>query len=189
MAAEGPAGTVRAAIQQLGQAPAAVAPSAEALKLAAASAEAIDAEMLNVYIEEANDVLGNIVAQLARLHVNLFDADAFVSIRRGFHTLKGSGRMVGLTDLAEVAWQVEDTLNHWLRAERPPTPEVLDFLGKAVDAFGAWVHVLEAGGRPQVEAGELVAWAQALRSQVAASEGSPHPKSDTGAPAAPPGRR
>ncbi len=186
VAAQGTAGTVRAAIQQLGQAPAAAAPSAEALKLAAASAEAIDAEMLNVYIEEANDVLGNIVAQLARLHVNLFDADAFVSIRRGFHTLKGSGRMVGLTDLAEVAWQVEDTLNHWLRAERPPTPEVLDFLDKAVDAFGAWVQVLEAGGRPQVEAGELVAWAQALRSQVAASEGSPPPKSDTGAPAGSP---
>ena len=186
MAAESDAATVRTAIQRLGQAPIAAAPSAEALELAAASAEAIDAEMLNVYIEEANDVLGSIVAQLARLHVNLFDADAFVAIRRGFHTLKGSGRMVGLTDLAEVAWQVEDTLNHWLRAERPPTPEVLDFLDKAADAFGAWVQVLESGGQPQVEAADLVAWAQALRRQGAATEDSPPPKSDTGVPVSAP---
>ncbi len=179
-----PAAQLLTAIQGIGKTAAApVAPSPQAAELVGATAEAIDAEMLNVYIEEANDVLGNIVAQLSRLHVNLFDADAFVSIRRGFHTLKGSGRMVGLTDLAEVAWQVEDTLNQWLRAERPPTPEVLDFLNQAVDAFTGWVQALEAGGRPQVEADALVAWARTLRDQAKGQEGSPHPKTEAGAPA------
>ncbi len=175
-----PAAALHDAIQGIGKAAATpVAPSPQAAQLAGASEEVIDAEMLNVYIEEANDVLGNIVAQLSRLHVNLFDADAFVSIRRGFHTLKGSGRMVGLTDLAEVAWQVEDTLNQWLRSERPPTPEVMDFLNQAVDAFTEWVQVLEAGSRPQVQADALVAWARALRGQ----EGNPPPKTEAGAPA------
>ncbi|MGQ9686762.1 MAG: Hpt domain-containing protein, partial [Thiobacillaceae bacterium] len=179
-----PAAAIYTAIQGIGKAAAMpVAPSPQTAELVGASEEAIDAEMLNVYLEEANDVLGNIVAQLSRLHVNLFDADAFVSIRRGFHTLKGSGRMVGLTDLAEVAWQVEDTLNQWLRSERPPTPEVLDFLHQAVDAFSDWVQVLEAGSRPQVEADALVAWAQTLRGQDKGQEGSPPPKTEAGAPA------
>lgn len=179
-----PAAAIYSAIQGIGKAAAKpAAPSPQAAGLVGASEEAIDAEMLNVYLEEANDVLGNIVAQLSRLHVNLFDADAFVSIRRGFHTLKGSGRMVGLTDLAEVAWQVEDTLNQWLRSERPPTPEVLDFLNQAVDTFGDWVQVLEAGSRPQVQADALVAWAQTLRSQDKGQEDSPPPKAEAGAPA------
>jgi chemosensory pili system protein ChpA (sensor histidine kinase/response regulator) len=178
--AHAPASELHAAIQAIGRAVISpVMPSPEAAKLVDASAEAIDAEMLDVYIEEANDVLGNIVAQLSRLHVNPFDADAFVAIRRGFHTLKGSGRMVGLTDLAEVAWQVEDTLNQWLRSDRPPTPEMLDFLDQAVDAFTGWVQVLEAGSRPQVQAEALVAWAQALRGR----EASPPPKAEAGAPA------
>ncbi len=179
-----PAAALYSAIQGIGKvAPTPVAPSPQAAELVSAPEAVVDAEMLNVYIEEANDVLGNIVAQLSRLHVNLFDADAFVSIRRGFHTLKGSGRMVGLTDLAEVAWQVEDTLNQWLRSERPPTPEVLDFLNQAVDAFTDWVQVLETGSRPQVQADALVAWAQTLRGQAKGQEGSPPPKTEAGAPA------
>ena len=179
-----PAAALHTAIQGIGKATAKpAAPSPQAAGLVGASEEAIDAEMLNVYLEEANDVLGNIVAQLSRLHVNLFDADAFVSIRRGFHTLKGSGRMVGLTDLAEVAWQVENTLNQWLRSERPPTPEVLDFLNQAVDAFSDWLQVLETGSRPQVQADALVAWAQTLRGQDKGQEGSPPPKTEAGAPA------
>ena len=179
-----PAAALHDAIQGIGKSAATpVAPSPEAVQLVSAPEEVIDAEMLSVYIEEANDVLGNIVAQLSRLHVNLFDTNAFVSIRRGFHTLKGSGRMVGLNELAEVAWQVEDTLNQWLRSERPPTPEVLDFLNQAVDAFTEWVQVLEAGNRPQVQADALVGWAQTLRGQDKGEEGSPPPKTDAGAPA------
>ena len=40
-------------------------------------------------------------------------------IRRGFHTLKGSGRMVGLNELGEVAWEVEQVMNRWLEDQRP----------------------------------------------------------------------
>ncbi|MDW8324081.1 MAG: Hpt domain-containing protein [Burkholderiales bacterium] len=159
---------------------------ARATSLAGTPAEATDAEMLQVYIEEAHDVLSEITAQLARLQVNLFDHDAFVTIRRGFHTLKGSGRMVGLHELAEMAWQVEDTLNHWLRAERTPTPQLLDFIDRAVADFGAWVQVLEAGGNPQVHDEALLAQAVVLRGQASARGGTSSPKPEAGTPAEPP---
>lgn len=155
-------------------------PSPQAAASADALGEDIDEEMLGIYLDEANEVLSNVVVQLSRLRANSLDKEALVSVRRGFHTLKGSGRMVGLTDLGEVAWQVEDTLNQWLQAERPPTPELLNFLSQAVGAFSDWVHMLEAGSRPRVEADALVAWAQKLRGQNQAQEGRPVPKAKAG---------
>jgi chemosensory pili system protein ChpA (sensor histidine kinase/response regulator) len=50
------------------------------------------------------------------------DREALTTIRRGFHTLKGSGRMVGLMDLGEAAWEVERAMNQWLEAKKPATP-------------------------------------------------------------------
>ena len=50
------------------------------------------------------------------------DLDALTTIRRGFHTLKGSGRMVGLMDLGEVAWEIERVMNQLAGGEEPATP-------------------------------------------------------------------
>jgi hypothetical protein len=41
--------------------------------LAAASDEDVDLEMLSTFIEEAQDVLGSIATQVARLHVSPYD--------------------------------------------------------------------------------------------------------------------
>jgi chemosensory pili system protein ChpA (sensor histidine kinase/response regulator) len=157
------------------------APSAEAIRLAAASDEDVDQEMLSTFIEEAQDVLGNVIAQVVRLNVSPYDKDAFTSIRRSFHTLKGSGRMVGLTDLAEPAWEIEQTLNIWLRDEKVPSTEMLDFLESATNAFSVWVSELEEQGRARVESGSLVNGARKLRGETAtvAAE-SPPPKPEAG---------
>ena len=61
------------------------------------------------------------------------DREALTTIRRGFHTLKGSGRMVGLTELGEVAWQCEQVMNKWLKDEKPATPQLLAFIELAQD--------------------------------------------------------
>ena len=173
---------VRQAVENIA-APAAPAPvpSADALRLAAASDEVIDRDILFTYIEEAQDVLGNIAAQLSRLQVSPYDTDAFTSIRRSFHTLKGSGRMVGLTDLAELAWEVEQTVNQWLRDERAPSTAMLQFLEHSGDAFQVWVTELEEQGQARVESGQLVATARQLRGGTAET---PPPKPEAGAQAA-----
>ena len=140
-------------------------PSAEAVRLAAASDEDVDQEMLSTFIEEAHDVLGNIVAQVVRLNVSPYDNEAFTSIRRSFHTLKGSGRMVGLTDLAEPAWEIEQTLNIWLRDEKVPSSEMLDFLESAANTFLVWVSSLEEQGQVRVESNALINGARKLRGE------------------------
>jgi chemosensory pili system protein ChpA (sensor histidine kinase/response regulator) len=174
---------VKQAVEGLGGTPAsAPAPSAEAVRLAGASAEAIDQELLGTYIEEANDVLGGIAVQVARLNVSPYDQDAFTFVRRGFHTLKGSGRMVGMNDLAEVAWEVEQTLNAWLRDEKAPDPAMLRFLEDAANAFQVWVTELEEQGRARVESGALIQAARRLRGAEVPQE-DPPPKPEAGVPA------
>ena len=155
---------LKQAVANLGGAPtAAPPPSAEAVRLAGASDEDVDRELLDTYIEEASEVLDTVATQLARLAANPYDKEAFTVVRRGFHTLKGSGRMVGLTDLGEMAWDVEQTLNSWLRDERAPTPAMLDFLGDVTKAFRVWVMDLQTQGSARVEAGPLTQIARQLR--------------------------
>ncbi len=144
---------------------AAVAPSEETARLLEASEEAIDREMLEVYLEEAQEVLATIREHLAMVRSRPDDNGALTTIRRGFHTLKGSGRMVGLTDLGEVAWGIEQTMNKWLQDERAATPELLEMLQLAHDSFAGWVDALSREGHVPVEAGRLLAMAEALRSE------------------------
>jgi len=174
---------LRQAVEGLGSASlSAPAPSAEAVRLASASDETIDRELLSTYIEEANEVLGGIAVQVARLHVSPYDHEAFTFVRRGFHTLKGSGRMVGMNDLAEVAWEVEQTLNAWLRDEKAPNPEMLGFLEDAANAFQVWVTELEEQGRAQVESTPLIQASRRLRG-ADGPPGDPSPKPEAGVPA------
>ncbi len=170
---------VRQAVQEIAPAAPTPAPSADAVRLAAAGDEAIDRDILFTYIEEAQDVLGGIAVQLARLHVSAYDSEAFTSIRRGFHTLKGSGRMVGLTELAELAWEVEQTLNQWLRDERAPSGEMLKFLEDTGNAFQVWIMELEEQGQARVESQHLTQRARRLRDTASPPEATP-PKPEAG---------
>ncbi len=142
---------------------AAVAPSKETARLLEASKETIDRELLETYLEEAHEVLETVREQLGILQRRAHDHDALITIRRGFHTLKGSGRMVGLSDLGEVAWGIEQTMNRWLEEERDATPELLSMIQHAHDAFVGWVELLTLDGIVHVDAGVLLAEAEALR--------------------------
>src|SRR5690606_10146197 len=116
---------------------AAASPDTEASTAEPATAldRAHDAELLEIYLEETEDVLAHVAQHLQTLRVNPTDNDALVEVRRGFHTLKGSGRTVGLKALGEVAWAVEKLLNLVLENGVVPSPAQLGFVEKASAAF------------------------------------------------------
>ena len=91
------------------------------------------------------------------------NVEALTTIRRGFHTLKGSGRMVGLGDLGEVAWQIEQMMNRWLEMKQPATPGLLELIAKASSAFSGWIEELRAGRQPLIEAKDIVEHAARLK--------------------------
>ncbi|MDP1611611.1 MAG: Hpt domain-containing protein [Sulfuritalea sp.] len=131
------------------------APSAEATRLVDASEEDLDAELLGIFLEEANEVLGTINQHLPLIHAAPGDHESLVTVRRSFHTLKGSGRMVGLSDLGEAGWAVEQVLNGWLHESNPASPALLAMLDLAADIFKVWVRQLEQGGSQHFDYAEL----------------------------------
>jgi len=130
----------------------------------------VDDELLAVYLEEAGDVVSAINAALPVCRAQPLDKDALITIRRGFHTLKGSGRMVGLMDLGEVAWEIEQVMNKWLEQQRPATPALLELIETASTRFADWVAKLSAGELlGEIDGADIVARARELKSEAPAT--------------------
>jgi chemosensory pili system protein ChpA (sensor histidine kinase/response regulator) len=116
------------------------------------SAKPLDDSLLQVFLEEAVEVLASIAASLPECRAQPANAEALATIRRGFHTLKGSGRMVGLADLGEAAWHVERAVNHLLERQQPATDELLELATVAHGCLAGWIERLRAGEAPVVDA-------------------------------------
>jgi len=139
------------------------APSAETLRLAEAPSEEIDAELLAIFLEEAREVLATVAEHLALSRGEPHNHEFLTTIRRGFHTLKGSGRMVGLADLGEAAWSVEQVMNKWLQSEQDATPALYHLVETAHATFGDWVGQLESGGATHKDVSALIALAERVK--------------------------
>lgn len=142
----------------------------EAERLQDVSEEAVDAELLETYLEEVTEVLASIGENLQICRTVPGNREVLATIRRGFHTLKGSGRMVGLTDLGEVAWAAEQVMNKCLQEEMAATPELLNFIEQARNDFEQWAGMLRAEGAVEVEAEALLALAEKLKSGLGAAQ-------------------
>ena len=135
--------------------------SPDAQRLLKASDEAFDQELLAIFLEEADGVLAAIAENLAASRAHPGAMPELAAIRRAFHTLKGSGRMVGLARLAEAAWALEQLLNLWLHEERAATPALHEVIELARATFADWVGRLQRG-EPQPDAENLLAAAERL---------------------------
>ncbi|MFN7183809.1 MAG: Hpt domain-containing protein [Thermomonas haemolytica] len=105
----------------------------------------IDDEIREIFLEEFQDEISNLDALLPAWRLTPEDAEALRPIRRVFHTLKGSGRLVGAKVLGEFAWHVENMLNRVLDGSRPASPAVVAFVGQARELLPALHAALRDG--------------------------------------------
>ena len=138
-------------------------PSNETVHLAQANSDEVDAELLGIFLEEAHEVLASIDGNLNFLKEQPQNVEYLTTIRRSFHTLKGSGRMVGLKDVGETAWSIEQTLNLWLRQEVEVGAPLFNLLGDAYTLFSSWVTQLEAQSGELPDPTRLIALSEQLR--------------------------
>jgi chemosensory pili system protein ChpA (sensor histidine kinase/response regulator) len=131
----------------------------------AAEDETPDAELLEIFIEEAREVIANGLAAVAALRDEPGDIEQQTTLRRAFHTLKGSSRMVGLNEFGEAAWSLEQVLNDWLVHEKPASADLRTLAHDAMQAFGAWVRDLARGGDLAWRARDFHEAADAMRTQ------------------------
>ncbi|RQO82987.1 Hpt domain-containing protein [Acidovorax sp. FJL06] len=125
------------------------APSAAEAVGAASAAQAVvpdvEDELLDVFLEEAREVVVNGLAAIDLLRDEPGNLSEQTTLRRAFHTLKGSSRMVGLNDFGEAAWSMEQMLNVWLAEQKPMQPGLLQLSSDALLAFGRWADDIAAG--------------------------------------------
>jgi len=133
-----------------------------------ALAEAADPELVKLFIEEAHEELAKIARYFPVWEQNPMERDSLVTVRRSFHTLKGSGRMVGARELGEFAWSIENLLNRLLDNTLTRTPAIVDVLREAVAALPELIEQLETQRLPRVDAAALAARAHALAAGRAA---------------------
>lgn len=94
-----------------------------------------DAEILEIFVEEIEEIF----AELNSLFTGWLQAphnqDMLTTIRRHFHTLKGSGRMVGAKSAGETAWMVEDALNRVISGALALTPVIQKYAQAVLNVY------------------------------------------------------
>ena len=95
------------------------------------TSDEIDDEIREVFLEEFEEEIRNLDQLLPPWRAAPEDLEKLRPIRRVFHTLKGSGRLVGAKALGEFSWKVEGMLNRVLDASRPASPAVVAMVDQA----------------------------------------------------------
>jgi chemosensory pili system protein ChpA (sensor histidine kinase/response regulator) len=141
-----------------------------------------DPDLLRLFVEEAYEELARIEREFPTWDHNPLESDSLLTMRRSFHTLKGSGRMVGARDLGEFAWSIENLLNRLLEGTMQRSLPILETLRAAVKLLPLLVRDLQEGQSGRTDATAVSARAYAL---AAGREGmlvlAPEP--ETAAPA------
>ncbi|WP_425497304.1 response regulator [Luteimonas flava] len=94
----------------------------------------IDDEIREVFLEEFAGEIENLDALLPPWRAQPDNIELVRPIRRVFHTLKGSGRLVGAKALGEFSWSIETMLNRVIDG-RPATPAVVEMVDQAFYAL------------------------------------------------------
>ncbi|MGE7960170.1 Hpt domain-containing protein [Pseudomonas sp. NPDC089530] len=122
----------------------------------------VDDELREVFLEETDEVLDVLREYLPRWAADPH-GKALGEVRRAFHTLKGSGRMVRALVLGELAWAMENLLNRVLEHSVEPGPEVRQLLDEVLQLLPELVAEFAAQAqRQRDDVDRLAARAHAL---------------------------
>ncbi len=138
------------------------------LPVVATSDEKIDPELLELFIEESKEEVASIKRNLPAWKSAPDDMESLITVRRSFHTLKGSGRMVGAERIGEYCWCIENLLNRLINRTLVRTPPMVDFIMEAAQAVPELIEQLEVGTEPSADIQTLMARANAF------AEGDPN---------------
>jgi len=132
--------------------------------------ENIDQDIREVFIEEFDEELVNLGNLLPAWRIAPDNLDRLRPIRRVFHTLKGSGRLVGARTLGEFSWKIEGMLNRVLDGSRAASPAVVTLVGQAYDVLPQLNAALRDGSRVTADLQAM----QGIADRVAAGEETFH---------------
>ncbi|MCG8314223.1 MAG: Hpt domain-containing protein [Pseudomonadales bacterium] len=122
----------------------------------------IDDELIEIFVEEAGEVLETINEFLPQWRQNHESEEALAEVRRAYHTLKGSGRMVGAMVVGELGWSVENMLNRIIDNSVPTNDAVIGIVETVTGVIPELVKNFEERTKPTLNVEALAAVADAL---------------------------
>ncbi len=123
---------------------------------------AVDPELLELFIDEAREEIDSLSEIAPQWSEAPGQRETLLKLRRSFHTLKGSGRMVGAHRIGDYAWGFERLLNKVIDGTQPAGRAVIVLINAAIAALPELVAQLENGVTPTSDVDELVAQAERL---------------------------
>ena len=138
-------------------------------------ATSADPEFAQLFAEEARESIQLLQVLFPKWEQNPLDVDSLRDLRRVFHTLKGSGRMVGARRVSEFSWSIESTLNRVISQTLLRSPDVVAVVRDAVAVLPSLVDELEHGSEAPVDVSAIAARADALSGREAAAIPPPAP--------------
>ena len=126
-----------------------------------------DAEILEIFVEEIEEIFVELSTLFTTWLENPNDQETLTTIRRHFHTLKGSGRMVGAKSAGELAWAVEDTLNRVISGTVPLDSTVQRFAQTVFNIYQYKLYpIFKTVQNADIDLRPLVLLGQQIQQQV-----------------------
>ncbi|PUA20540.1 Hpt domain-containing protein [Glaciimonas sp. PCH181] len=125
--------------------------------------EEADAELLEIFLSEAEEVLTSVRLTIPKARLAPLHQEHLVVLRRAFHTLKGSSRMIGMNAFGDAAWSIEQVLNSWLTENKEGTPALYALLDQAFVFLDDWIKEIYLKGDSPRTAQILSECAQKMR--------------------------
>lgn len=122
-----------------------------------------DPEMREIFLEEAREVISDANAAVDRLQNAPDSTQDMTAVRRAFHTLKGSSRMVGLRDYGEAAWSCEQLFNARLASAPHMDGPLRQLTTEALAYLSHWTDAIADGTAGGHTSGDVSRAADALR--------------------------
>ncbi len=122
----------------------------------------VDEEILDIFIEEAEETLQDLAEQIPQWSANPDDKHAMETIQRAFHSLKGNGRMVGALLLGEFACVIEQLLNRLMDGAIEYNDGLDALLMDARQALVQLLAQIKGGPAAEMDIGGLTARARAF---------------------------
>ena len=124
--------------------------STEEEKPAEPEPEPVDAEILNIFLEEATAILERCDSLLNTWRDNLPDLSIVQNLQREIHTFKGGARMAGLSALGNLSHSMETLLERIAGQLLPPSLSAIEALEQGCDRLNVWAEQAGQGLMPQV---------------------------------------
>jgi len=125
-------------------------------------------DLIETFLQEADDLLAEVEETALRMNAAQPDAELVHRLFRAFHTIKGSGGMVGLTQVASFTHHVETLLDAVREGDIPVTKQLVEIVLAAKDQIRAMLEARQNGqDLPEAAGAKLILRIQELSGSAA----------------------